>query len=125
MGKKIEGLWDCPYCGTKGIGGLTKHCPSCGHPQDADTQFYLPSQKKYLDEETAEKYGKGADWTCSYCGSLNRYYATECSNCGASREETSGDYNDNKRKRAEAALDLSIAPIKEPLLPQSEGSISN
>lgn len=28
------------------------------------------------------------------------------------------------RKKAEAALDLSIAPIKEPLLPQSEGSIS-
>lgn len=103
MEKKIEGLWDCPYCDQKGIGGLTKHCPGCGHPQDADTQFYLPGQKKYLDEKTSEKYGKGADWTCSYCGSMNRFDVATCVNCGAPREESSGSYFDNKNRREQEA----------------------
>lgn len=103
-GKKsrvLVGLWDCPYCGAKGLNGLKKHCPNCGHPQDEGTKFYLGKEKEYLDEKTAEQYGKGADWTCSFCGALNRYNATECVNCGASRADMSGDYFDNEKKQAE------------------------
>lgn len=96
--RKIEGLWDCKYCGCTGIGGLTKECPQCGHPQDADTKFYMPGTVRYLDEETADKYGKGADWTCSYCNTLNRYNETQCKGCGASRSESSGSYHDNQRR---------------------------
>ena len=99
--KILEGLWDCPYCGTKGIGGLTKHCPNCGHPQDEGTKFYLGEQKSYLDENKAGSYGKGADWTCSFCGSLNRYDAVQCKNCGASKEDSSGSYFDNQSRQAE------------------------
>ena len=100
MAKKIvEGLWDCPYCGQKGIGGLVKSCPNCAHPQDADTKFYLGEKKAYLDEEKAKDYGKGADWTCSFCGSLNRYGNANCVNCGAQREDSSGDYFENRKKR--------------------------
>ena len=33
MGKLIEGFWDCPYCGQKSIGGLTKVCPNCNTPR--------------------------------------------------------------------------------------------
>ena len=55
MAKKIiEGLWDCPYCGQKGIGGLTKSCPNCAHPQDAGTKFYLGEKKEYLEEDKAD-----------------------------------------------------------------------
>ena len=97
--RKVEGLWDCKYCQCKGIGGLTKECPQCGHPQDADTKFYMPGTVRYLDEETAARYGKGEDWTCSYCDTLNRYNETHCKGCGASRSESSGSYTDNQRRR--------------------------
>ena len=103
MAKKIvEGLWDCPYCGQKGIGGLTKTCPNCAHPQDAGTKFYLGEKKAYVDAEKAKDYGKGADWTCAFCGSLNRYGNTNCANCGAQREDSSGDYFENRRKEQAA-----------------------
>lgn len=106
MGKTVEGLWDCPYCGEKGIGGLTKECPNCGRPQDVDTKFYIGAKKRYLDEETAKDYGKGADWTCSYCDSLNRYNENVCKGCGASREEADGSYYDNRIKQGADAEEL-------------------
>lgn len=104
MSKIIEGLWDCPYCEQKGISGLKKHCPCCGHPQDDGTKFYMGQEIVYVDPEKAAQYGQGADWTCSYCGSLNRHEAVSCANCGADREENKGDYFDNeKARKAEAA----------------------
>ncbi len=115
--KIIEGLWDCPYCDQKGIGGLTKQCPNCGHPQDEGTVFYLPSKKEYLDKETAAMYGKGADWICSFCESLNRYDNEVCSNCGASREDSIGDYFSNKTddvKEAVAEKDVYGTPSSKP-----------
>lgn len=101
MSKIIEGLWDCDYCGKKGIGGLAKYCPNCGHPQSEDTKFYMPDKITYLEEEKAKEYGKGADWVCSYCDSLNRYNANFCTNCGASKEENSGDYFSKEKEREE------------------------
>lgn len=93
MAKQIlEGLWDCPYCKTTAIGGLTKHCPCCGHPQDTDTKFYMGTAKKYLDEDLAKQYGQGGDWVCPYCGSLNRVNFQYCSNCAAPKEEAKEDY---------------------------------
>lgn len=112
--RKIEALWDCSYCDTKGIGGLTKHCPNCGQPQDENTEFYLGKKHKYLSDEEGEEYGKGADWICGYCESLNRYNADVCSNCGASRDENEGDYfhkqknsvNNTPSQMAEEPLDV-------------------
>lgn len=93
MGRKVEGYWDCKYCGAKGIGGLTKTCPHCGNPQSKDVKLYLkPGPKKYLEPEVAKDYGKGADWVCSYCGSYNRYNAKICRNCGSSKKEANEDY---------------------------------
>lgn len=88
----VEGLWDCPYCKTKAIGGLTKHCPCCGHPQDAGTKFYMGEKKNYLDEALAAQYGQGADWVCPFCGSLNRVYFKYCSNCAAPKDSSEKDY---------------------------------
>ena len=90
----IEGLWDCSYCDTKRIGGLTKHCPNCGHPQDETTEFYMGEKIEYLEDEIAAQYGQGADWHCPYCGSLNRVHFKFCCNCGASKEESEKDYFD-------------------------------
>ncbi len=108
--KIIKGLWDCPYCGQKGIDGLVKSCPNCAHPQDAGTKFYLGEKKEVLDEEKAKNYGKGADWTCAFCGSLNRYGEANCVNCGAERADSSGDYFENRRKEEAAAKPPEPAP---------------
>lgn len=53
--KLIEGLWDCPFCDNKRIRAGQKTCPSCGHPQDENTKFYMPDEIKYVSEEEAEK----------------------------------------------------------------------
>ena len=55
MGKIIEGLWDCPFCGNKRIRAGQKTCPDCGHPQDENTKFYMPDEIKYVSEEEAER----------------------------------------------------------------------
>ena len=88
----VEGFWDCPYCGRKSIGGLTKTCPSCGKPQGKGIKFYMTEEKRYLDDEQAENYGKGADWQCDFCGSYNRYFSTNCRNCGSPKSSSKKDY---------------------------------
>lgn len=94
MGKDriVEGVWDCPYCGANDIGGLTKHCPCCGHPQDKGTEFRLGKAKRYLTEEEADKVGTNPDWACDFCQSLNNSRYSYCSNCGAKREAENKDY---------------------------------
>lgn len=96
MKKIIEGLWDCPYCGSKAIGGLTKKCPVCGHPQDINTKFYLGKKKKYLDPLTAKQYGKEPDWVCPKCTTLNRYMNQLCTNCSTAKSDAEKDYFGNK-----------------------------
>lgn len=101
--KLLVGLWDCPYCGSRGINGLKKKCPNCAHTQDAGTKFYLGVERQYLDADKAKNYGKGADWTCAYCGGLNRYDSDLCADCGAPREENTGSYFDNRQREAAKA----------------------
>ena len=110
----IEGLWDCPYCGEKGISGLQKSCPNCAHPQDAGTKFYLSGEKKEVSGEKAKNYGKGADWTCAFCGSMNRYDQVNCQNCGAEQADSSGDYFENRKREEEAAKKPKTDPTQAP-----------
>ena len=51
MEKLVEGLWDCPFCDNKRIRAGQKTCPSCGHPQDENTKFYMPDEIKYVSDE--------------------------------------------------------------------------
>ena len=55
MGKIVEGLWNCKYCKSTGIGGSKRECPHCGKPRDSDTKFYMPGTISYVDEEKAKK----------------------------------------------------------------------
>ena len=88
MGKLVEGLWDCPFCGNKRIRAGQKTCPSCGHPQDENTKFYMPDEIKYVSDEEAAKISRNPDWQCSFCGSLNSDNLDSCANCGATKEES-------------------------------------
>lgn len=106
----VEGIWDCRYCGTNAIGGLTKHCPCCGHPQDEDVQFYLGEEKKYLEEEVAAQYGQGADWVCGYCGALNRVHFKYCATCGGAKDSSEKDYFQAKDQQAARAAAKQTPP---------------
>lgn len=113
--RKFEGLWDCKYCGAKAIGGLTKHCPMCGHPQDKGTRFYPGEQKRYLEDDIAKEYGKGADWICPYCDSLNRVHFKYCANCGGNKEEATEDYfnRGDSKTETEEVIDLDTCSFEE------------
>ncbi len=71
--KRIEGLWDCEYCGQKGIRARFDRCQGCGSPRRKETVFYMPADiaSATLTKEEAAKTSNAPDWLCDYCGSLN------------------------------------------------------
>ncbi len=91
---RIEGLWDCSYCGQKGIRARFDRCPGCSGARLADTMFYLPTdvQAATLTSEEAAQTSDAPDWLCKYCGSLNRSDETVCRGCSADRAEATDDY---------------------------------
>lgn len=99
MGRLIEGLWDCAYCGTKGIGGSKQYCTNCGRTRTKDTTFYMPGQKRYVPEEEARKINRNPDWVCEYCDNLNPDGVSKCLGCGAERDAQTLNYFQNKAKR--------------------------
>ena len=101
MGRIIEGLWDCPYCGTKGNRGSVRECPCCGKPRGNDTKFYLPKEKNYLSDEEANKISKEPDWLCSFCDSYNSATTTVCHECGHTRDESDLNYFEKQKKNEE------------------------
>ena len=118
MGKIIEGLWDCPFCGNKRIRAGQKTCPDCGHPQDENTKFYMPDEIKYVSEEEAEKISRNPDWQCSFCGSLNSDDLNVCKNCGATKEDSERNYfemrqqEEEKKRKKEEKKDKTIQENK-------------
>ena len=86
---KIEGYWDCPYCGNKAIRGRLQVCPNCGKTRAADTKFYMLDTTPVADDSAVEE---GPDWFCPYCDSYNPHSAKECKNCGHPREASDQDY---------------------------------
>lgn len=99
MGRLIEGMWDCQYCGSIGIGGSKRECPNCGKVRDIDTKFYMPSEKKYVPEEEASKINRNPDWVCRYCDNLNSDSETVCKHCGAERTSENLNYFENRKIR--------------------------
>jgi len=97
MGKLIEGLWDCKYCKTTGIGGSKRECPNCGKPRDENTKFYMPGEITYVPEEEASKINRNPDWICAYCNSLNSASYSTCQSCGSERTSENHDYFTNKK----------------------------
>lgn len=73
-------LWDCPFCGTAKLLGVThRHCPSCGAPQDP-ARRYFPSEADKVKVE--DHRFSGADKVCGSCSTPNGAAATHCGNCG-------------------------------------------
>ncbi len=107
---KIEGYWDCPYCGHKAIRGRYQACPDCGKTRAADTRFYMLDTEPVADES---KVGSGPDWFCPYCDSYNPASVTVCRNCGHAREATDEDYF-QIRARQESRNEPPPTPVEKP-----------
>ena len=92
--KRIEGLWDCEFCGQKAIRARFSVCPGCGSPRGASTLFYLPTDQEafVLSRQEAAKTSNAPDWLCDYCGSLNSADETSCRGCGSPRKESRQNY---------------------------------
>ncbi|MCI7322163.1 MAG: hypothetical protein MR508_02475 [Lachnospiraceae bacterium] len=92
--KRIEGLWDCIFCGREGIKARFDVCPSCGNPRGIETCFYLPEDLNAatLTQEEKEKTTNEPDWLCEYCGSYNRSDILRCTKCGADKSESKKHY---------------------------------
>lgn len=93
MGRIIEGVWDCRYCGAKKVRGGLRECPQCGHPRDEGITFYIDNPQNYVyDEEKAAKARRGPDWACPACNCFNSADSTVCMGCGTPRDSESKDY---------------------------------
>ena len=112
----IEGLWDCPICGRKRIGGLTRDCPSCGRPRGEGVEFYLPGEgsRRYLSAaENSKRTGK-PDWYCRHCESLNSDAQDYCESCGAPKtDETYFDVLNSKSAKPEPSRPFGSDPDRE------------
>lgn len=92
--KRIEGLWDCKYCGQRGIKARFNACRSCGKPRGIENTFYLPDniEEAELTKEEASKTTNEPDWLCDYCGSYNSSNKSVCEKCGANISESKRNY---------------------------------
>lgn len=102
MSKLVMGYWDCPYCEQTKIEGIHRECPSCGHPREKGTKFYMKQgEKQYLTKEEGKKKGKGADWICGACDTLNSVLDDHCKSCGSPRDIRDGDYFSKREKEVD------------------------
>ena len=78
--KTYEMLWDCRYCGTGGLLGLThRFCPSCGAPQDPSTRYFPDDAHKVAVEDHVYV---GTDRRCPACSTPNSAKSAFCRSCG-------------------------------------------
>jgi hypothetical protein len=77
---RFEMLWDCPFCDTKRLLGVTHaHCPNCGAVQD-QTKRYFPSDAEKV--AVRDDY-EGVDKKCGSCDAPNGAKTKFCVKCGA------------------------------------------
>jgi hypothetical protein len=83
-----EMLWNCPYCGTKKLLGLThRHCPECGAEQDAKARYFPSDEDKVLVKDHAYT---GADRHCPACKAPMGAKAKNCTSCGSPLDGAAG-----------------------------------
>lgn len=110
----IEGKWDCTSCGTKGVLGRHKECPSCGNPREAGAEMKFDfgetrsdgsaAAETVTDADALKAAEAGADWFCAFCGTGNSQGLQKCGNCGADRTE----------RKLDAPKDTVQEKVKEP-----------
>lgn len=80
-GDTYEMFWDCKFCRTPKLLGLShRHCPVCGAPQNAE-QRYFPNDDEKV--RVADHVYMGRDLVCHHCGTYNSRNSQHCRECGA------------------------------------------
>lgn len=80
-GDRYEMLWDCKFCRTPKLLGLThRHCPVCGAPQNADGRYFPDDNEK---RRVADHKYYGRDRVCEHCHTFNSRNNQHCRDCGA------------------------------------------
>ncbi len=98
-------LWDCKYCGTQKLLGLThRHCPTCGAPQDATARYFPSEADKVIVQNHAFV---GADVVCPACQEANSKRNQHCFNCGSPLTEGAAV----RRREDRVIPDGATAPI--------------
>jgi hypothetical protein len=83
-----EMLWDCAFCGTKGLLGKSqRRCPECGGPQDADKRYFPNDDQKKA--ATGHVY-EGADAHCPSCQAPMSAKVKNCTQCGSPMDGSKG-----------------------------------
>lgn len=79
----FEMLWDCEFCGSKKLLGVThRFCPNCGSPQNADKRYFpKPGEEIALENHIYH----GVDWICPSCSQPNSANANFCGSCGTDK----------------------------------------
>ena len=76
-----EMLWDCRYCDTRKLLGLShRHCPHCGAPQDPSARYFPAEHEKVAARDHVYF---GADVRCAACQEANSRRNDYCPGCGA------------------------------------------
>ena len=76
-----EMLWDCRFCGTEKLLGVThRHCPNCGATQDPEWRYYPSDEDKIAVEDHVYV---GTDIECPACSSLLAGNVEFCPKCGS------------------------------------------
>jgi hypothetical protein len=79
--KTYEMMWDCEYCGSKKLLGVThRFCPECGAAQNAEKRYFPPDNDKIAVED---HQFVGADKVCPACQEPQSAAVKHCSNCGS------------------------------------------
>jgi hypothetical protein len=86
MGELVyEMVWDCRYCGSRKLLGLThRHCPTCGAQQDPNARYFPPDHEKVAVQNHELV---GTDISCRYCAAPSSRKALHCGQCGGSLSE--------------------------------------
>ncbi len=80
-----EMLWDCKFCGTSKLLGIThRYCPNCGAAQAAEQRYFPADAEKIAVKD--HRY-VGADKVCEACDTPNTGNAEFCTNCGSPLSE--------------------------------------
>lgn len=79
--KTYEMMWDCEYCGSDKLLGVThRYCPECGAAQNPDKRYFPPDDQKVAVQD--HKY-VGADRKCPACSEAMSAAVKHCSHCGS------------------------------------------
>ena len=108
-----EMLWDCEYCGTRKLLGLShRFCPNCGAGQNPQKRYFPPDGEKVAVKDHPFV---GADRVCPACRnpiSANTHFCGQCGSPmeGAKAAETQADQI--RLAGQQAFTEASIAPGK-------------